>query len=134
MLEIISLRLLVPILEPMNKREIEARLVRFRVAIIELSNKFSANMAGVHFKNQIIRSGTAPRIELAEAMEAESIKDFVHKIKIVLKELRETNVALNIFRDVHLCKDLKHLEDDLRECNELIAIFIASVKTTRKKL
>jgi four helix bundle protein len=125
---------MVPILEPMNKRELEDRLVSFGVAIVELSNKFIPNLAGVHFKDQIIRSGTAPALNYAEAMDAESIKDFVHKIKIVLKELRETNVALKIVRDAQLCKDLKHLEDDLRECNELIAIFIASVKTTRKKL
>jgi four helix bundle protein len=73
-------------------------------------------------------------LNYAEAEDAESIKDFIHKLKIALKELRETNVALRIAGDARLSQDQKLLEAVLYERRELVPIFVSSIKTTKKRL
>ena len=118
----------------MNKKELEERLIKFGVAIIELTEQFKVGQAARHIKSQILRSGTAPALNYAEAQDAESIKDFIHKLKIALKELRETNVALRVAREARLSQDPKLLEGVLCESRELVAIFISSIKTSKKRL
>jgi len=117
----------------MTSSELEMRLINFAVSIIAISGKIKRNYAGMHLAKQIIRSGTSPALNYAEARGAESRKDFLHKIKIVLKELRETLVSLTIIEKSDLMKhDNAELKNALVECNELVAIFVASTKTGMK--
>ncbi|MDA1017743.1 MAG: four helix bundle protein, partial [Planctomycetota bacterium] len=75
-----------------------------------------------------VRSGTAPAPNYGEAQSAESRKDFIHKMKIALKELRETLIWLKIIERKPLC-DPNKMTEITKECDELIAIFVKSVKT-----
>ena len=70
--------------------DIHDRLIDFSVAIINLSESLPKTYAGNHIAGQILRSGTSPAPNYGEARGAESKKDFVHKLGIVLKELNET--------------------------------------------
>ena len=84
--------------------------------------------AGNHISNQLIRSGTSLAPNYGEAQSAESRKDFIPKLKISLKELRETMVWLKIIARTGMTSRDK-TQKVLEECNELIAIFVSSTKT-----
>lgn len=75
-----------------------------------------------------------PLANHAEAQSAESRRDFVHKMRVALKELRETRTWLLLVQRMGLAKDRKALEPLLRESDELIAIFVSSVRTANKNL
>ena len=79
-----------------NKQDLEERLIQFGTLIIRISEGMPRTPAGVHLSGQMLRSGTAPALNYAEAKAAESHRDFTHKIKIVLKEHRETWVNLRM--------------------------------------
>jgi four helix bundle protein len=76
--------------------ELEDRLINFAVRIIRLSSQLPRTPAGKHVAGQILRAGTSPAPNYGEARGAESHADFVHKIRIVLKELHETSIWLRI--------------------------------------
>ena len=116
-----------------SKRDLEERLIDFAVLIIEISESLPNTRAGNHLAGQIVRSGTSPALNYGEAQDAESNQDFIHKIKIVLKELRETFVALKIIKKAKLYNNEAKLKLALTENNELIAIFVVTVKTARSK-
>ena len=78
------------------KIDLENRLIAFAVHIIQLVEKLPNTRTGNHLANQLVRSGTSPALNYGEAQSAESRKDFVHKLKIVLKELRESQICLKI--------------------------------------
>lgn len=118
----------------MNRHELEKRLVDFSGAVIELTNNLRASQASRYMASQLIRSGTSPALNYAEAQEAESIRDFIHKLKITLKELRETHVALKIVDNSNLCRDLSMLKKVLQENDELVAILVSSIKTSKRNL
>ncbi|WP_369618645.1 four helix bundle protein [Flavobacterium sp. CFS9] len=80
---------------------------------------------------QITRSSTSPALNYGEAQSAESKKDFVHKMGICLKELRETYVCLKIIEKANLSTDLENLTKAKTEVNELISIFVTSIKTSK---
>jgi four helix bundle protein len=83
--------------EPQSRAdELEERLIDFAVRIIKLSAKLPRNAAGRHIAGQILRSGTSPAPNYGEARGGESPADFVHKLRIVLKELNETSIWLRI--------------------------------------
>jgi four helix bundle protein len=116
----------------MKKSELEERLINFSVLIIELTGLLQRNYAGTHLTSQIIRSGTSSALNYGEAQSGESKNDFIHKMQIVLKELRETYVCLRIIKKSKLCKSEEKLEILLKENNELISIFVKSVETAKK--
>lgn len=118
----------------MNKNDLENRLVDFAVLIIEIVNELPYSKAGNHLGGQIVRSGTAPALNYGEAQSGESRKDFIHKIKIVLKELRETNVCLKIILKAKLLNSFDKINSALKENNELISIFVKSVETAQRNL
>jgi four helix bundle protein len=118
----------------MSKSDLEERLVKFAVLIIEIAEDLPNTITGKHLAGQMIRSGTSPTLNYGEATSAESKKDFVHKIKIVLKELKETRVALKILTLGKLYSNEDKLEYAVKESNELIAIFITSVNTALKNI
>lgn len=121
----------------MNKSELQERLINFAVLIIEIINELPNTKTGNHLAGQLVRSGTAPALNYGEAQSGESRKDFVHKIKIVLKELRETIVCLNIINKAKLYsgkRDNVNIQKALIENNELISIFVRSVETARRNM
>src|SRR4030095_16840948 len=83
--------------------DLEDRLIEFAVLMIQIADSMNHSMAGNHIGGQIIRSGTHPALHYGEAQSAESRQDFIHKLKVLLKELRETNNALKIIRKSSLC-------------------------------
>ncbi len=120
--------------ERLNRQVLENRLIDFAVLVIEIPQSLSKTKAGNHLSSQIVRSGTSPALNYGEAQDAESTRDFFHKIKIVLKELRETYVCLKIIHRTDLCSAPKKLDSALTECNELVSIFVSSVNSIKKKL
>jgi len=87
---------------------------------------------GKHVGWQLLRSGTSPAPNYGEAQGAESRSDFIHKMKICLKELRETRVWLKIIAKTKLIKPELKLKLIVEENDQLISIFVASIKTARK--
>lgn len=118
----------------MDKFELQERLIGFAVLIIEIVNKIHNNKAGNHLSDQLVRSGTSPALNYGEAPSAESRKDFIHKMKVALKELRETIVSLTIIHRAKLFKLEKKILDALKENNELISIFVKSIETAQKNI
>jgi len=119
--------------DTISKWDLEDRLIDFAILIIDISESLPNTKAGNHLAGQIIRSGTSPALNYGEAQDAESNQDFIHKIKIILKELRETFVALKIIKKAELYKNEDKLKITLKENDELIAIFVATVKTARSR-
>jgi four helix bundle protein len=117
----------------MNRQELENRLINFSLRIIEIVNSIKTIEPGIHLSRQLGRSGTSVALNYGEACEAESRKDFIHKMKIVLKELRETHICLRIIKDgaLHRCS-ISKLDSAILENDELISIFVKSVNTARK--
>ena len=111
--------------------DIQKRLVKFAGRIIRLCDSLPNTKAARHVAGQILRSGTSPAPNFAEARGAESTADFVHKLKIAHKEINETEIWLQIIieADMHSSKKLAPLLD---ECSQLARILSASIKTARK--
>ena len=118
----------------MDKSDLEERLINFAVAIIELANEMPNTKIGNHLSGQVGRSGTSAALNYGEAQSGESRKDFIHKIKVVLKELRETSVCLKIIHWIKLNKSVDKMQTALKENNELISIFVKSVETAQKNI
>jgi four helix bundle protein len=78
------------------KFDLEDRLIKFAVLILDVSEKLPEMRGSVHLAKQLVRSGTAPALQYGEAQSAESRKDFIHKMKVAVKELRETLICLRI--------------------------------------
>jgi len=112
--------------------DLEERLIDFAVRIIKLTEALPHALSGNHIRGQILRSGTAPAPNYGEAQSAESRGDFVHKIKIALKELRETKVWLRMIGKAALIEPVSKLDPLIKENDELISILVASVKTAKK--
>jgi four helix bundle protein len=116
----------------MNQKrfDLEDRLVEFSVAVIDIVEALPPTRAGNHLAGQLVRSGTAPALNYAEAQAAESMNDFIHKMKISLKELRETYVCLKIINRKTLVR-LETCSSVLDEVNQLISIFVKSIATAQ---
>jgi four helix bundle protein len=116
----------------MKTEEIENRLIEFASRIIDLAEALPKRAAAKHLGNQLLRSGTSPALNYGEAQSAESRDDFIHKIRICLKELRETYVCLRLIAKKDWFKE-GMLEPLLIENNELISIFVATTKTASSR-
>ncbi|TVQ12232.1 MAG: four helix bundle protein [Balneolaceae bacterium] len=115
----------------LNHADLEERLVLFSVMVIAESGKIKMKAFSVHLGKQLVRSATSAALNYAEARSAESRRDFIHKMKITLKELRETHVCLKIIGRAQLHRDTQSLVNAIRECDELISIFVKSLHTAR---
>jgi len=115
-----------------KKFDLLDRLIEYAVRIIKVSEKMPATTAGKHVSLQILRSGTSVAANYGEAQSAESRADFIHKLKISLKELRETDVWLRIIEKAELMESISKLASLLKETNELISILFKSIDTARK--
>jgi len=117
----------------MKGEDISDRLVEFSVRIIRLANSLPKNAVGKHISNQLLRSGTSPGANYEEARGAESSADFTHKLRVVLKELRESLYWLKVIEKAKLLPS-KKLENISNETEELSKIIAQSIITARKKL
>ncbi|HMT73428.1 MAG TPA: four helix bundle protein [Chitinophagaceae bacterium] len=118
--------------------DLEDRLVEFASRIIDVVENLPDTRAGNYIAGQLIRCGLAPALLYGEAQGAESPDDFVHKMKIVLKELKESRVCLKLIIKKEMIKPVNRLTGLRNECEELIKIIAKSVETakankTRKK-
>lgn len=96
---------------------------------MQLIEGLPSTKVGNHLAGQMIRCGTAPALLYGEAQGAESRNDFIHKMKIAIKELKETRVCLKL---IEMNVTTESIEDLLRENEELIAIFSKSVVTAKR--
>jgi four helix bundle protein len=115
------------------KYDLEDRLIDFAVRVMGLVEALPTTRIGNHVASQVLRSGTSPAPNYGEAQSAESRRDFIHKMKIALKELRETHVWLRMIERKPLIEPAEKLKPLLGECNELIAIFVSSIRTAEEK-
>lgn len=115
------------------KYDLEERLIKFAVDAIIVCRKLDKEFASEHLSKQLIRSTTSAALNYGEAQSAESSRDFIHKMKLCLKELRESLVNLKIQKGANLIKDMERLDSLLKENNELIAIFVSSIRTSQSK-
>ena len=115
----------------MDKFKLEERLIDFAANIILFTNHVDKSYAGNHLVGQIVRSSTSPALNYGEAQSAESKKDFIHKMGICLKELRETFNCLKIIERANLTSNTALINKLKIEVNELISIFVSSIKTSK---
>lgn len=113
--------------------QIEERLIELAARVVAMSEKLPKSFAGSHIGKQVLRSGTSPAPNFGEARGAESDADFIHKLKIVLKELNETQIWVKILIKSKIVSADK-CGDLLRELGELSRIVNASINSTKKRL
>ena len=112
--------------------DLEERLVDFAVRIIKLAASLPKSPAGKHVAGQIMRSGTSPAPNYGEARGAESHADFVHKVRVVLKELNETSIWLRIIGRSNMLPE-SLIIDITGENKELCRIFASTLATARRR-
>ena len=112
--------------------DLAERLLNFAVRIINLAALLPKTPAGKHIGGQLLRAGTSPGSNYEESRGAESRADFIHKLGIVLKELKESRYWLRLICRARII-DPKRLEDLLNENQELIAIIAKSIVTAKSK-
>jgi four helix bundle protein len=110
--------------------DLEERLIDFAADVIDVVESLPNTKAAAHIAGQLVRSGTAAAPNYAEARSDESRRDFVHKTKVALKELRETSVWLRLIRKKNYGV-FENVGKLISECNELVAIFVSSIKTAK---
>jgi four helix bundle protein len=111
--------------------DLEDRLVKFACICLDICDLLPNTKTGQNLDHQLSKSGTAPALNYGEAQAAESPADFIHKMKLVLKEIRETRISLRIINEKPIVSNDKSVLA-LKECNELMAIFIKSLETAKK--
>jgi len=115
-----------------RKYDLEERLLEFASAVIDVSEKLPNSRAGNHIAGQFLRSGASPYGNHGEAQAPESAEDFIHKMKICLKELRETRRWARLIERKRWLREDPQLVFILSESEELIRIFKASVQTAER--
>ena len=115
-----------------RRYDLEDRLLDFAVNVVELTESLPSTRAGNHIAGQLLRCGTSPLSNHGEVEAAESRKDFLHKLRICLKELRETKRWLRLLSRLKRLGEPANLPACLNEVEELIRIFAASVKTAER--
>jgi four helix bundle protein len=110
--------------------DIQYRLIKYASRIIKVTSSLPKTDAGRHVSLQLLRCGTAPAAHYGEARGAESASDFIHKLKIAVKELNESEVWLQIIVDSTMLTHAQ-LSNLLDESNQLQPILSASIGTVR---
>lgn len=116
-----------------KQRDLGKRLIRYCIMVNSVVENTNDSKSGRYLSGQLIRSGSSPALNYGEACAAESLNDLIHKFKIILKELRESYANLSIIQETPLISDIKLINTALNETNELISIFVASIKTCERK-
>ncbi len=111
--------------------DLEERLLNYAAEIVRLTERLPHSRAGNHVASQLLRSGTSPLPNHGEAQAAESRSDFIHKISICLKELRESRRWLRLILRIPLTREENKTQSLILETEELIRIFAKSIKTAK---
>lgn len=109
--------------------DLEERLMEFAVRVIRVTESMNRSSAGVYVADQLLRSATSPYGHHGEAEGAESRDDFVHKLRVCYKELREARRWLRLVQRAPLVKKPELLTAITTEAEELVRIFAASIRT-----
>lgn len=112
--------------------DLEDRFVEFAARVIDVVEALPNTRAGNYIAGQLVRCGLAPALNYGEAQSAESRDDFIHKMKIILKELKESRVCLKLMSRKQMIKPVKRLDDIKKECEELVSITFTSIATAKK--
>jgi four helix bundle protein len=115
-----------------KKFDLQDRLIDFAVKVIKVTEALPNSRTGNHIRGQLLRCGTSAAANYGEAQSAESRSDFIHKIKIVLKELRETKVWMILIQRAGLIKPEEKIKPIIQENDELISIFVRSEQTAKR--
>ena len=113
-----------------RKFDLEDRLIKFASNCIDIAQSLPKTMAGNHITSQLIRSATSPALHYGKAQAAESRNDFIHKMKVCLKELRETYNCLRLIKMKNWIVE-QNIAPLIIENNELISIFVTRLKTAK---
>lgn len=116
------------------ERDLQQRLVSFASLCIQVKKSAERSFEGDHFGKQLIRSSSSAALNFGEAKGAESDKDFLYKQSIILKELRESQINLQIFDTNNLSNDYSRVMHAIDECDQLVRIFASSILKTKRKL
>ncbi|HSJ68538.1 MAG TPA: four helix bundle protein [Anditalea sp.] len=116
-----------------RKYDLEDRLVLFAANVIKFCNTVPNDFAGTHLKGQLIRSSCSPALNYGEAQSAESKKDFIHKMSISLKELKESRTSIKILDKIQYGDSEKRILI-FKECEELTAIFASIINNTKRNM
>jgi four helix bundle protein len=116
-----------------RKYDLKERFINYTVRIIKVSEALPNTKTGNHIRSQMLKSGTSPAANYGEAQSAESKSDFIHKLKIALKELRETEIWLKVAFRSELIKPAK-LKPIIIETDELISILFKSIETAKANM
>lgn len=116
---------------PERKYDLEDRLIQYSSNVVDMVDTLPSTKAGSYIAGQLIRCGLAPALNYGEAQSAESRSDFVHKMKIGLKELKETRICLKLIVKRKIAGDHELLLD---ENEQLIAIFAKSIETAKNNM
>lgn len=112
--------------------DLEDRLLEFSIRIVKVTRSLERSRAASHIGDQLLRSGTSPYGNHGEVEGAESTDDFIHKLKVCYKELREARRWLRLIQRVPLVPKPHLLDGLIGEAEELVKIFAASIRTMRR--
>jgi four helix bundle protein len=115
-----------------RNRDLDERLLEYASRIVKLVEALPSTIAGRRIGDQLLRCGTSAGANYEEAQGAESKNDFVHKLQIALKELRESNYWLRLLARAEIMQP-DRLAGLIEESNELKAILSKAVATTKGK-
>ena len=118
----------------MKNFDLDERMIDFSIKVIHLTENLPKSNTGIYFSDQLMRSVSSAVLDYSEAQSAESRKDFIHKVKVSLKELRETFSGLRIIERLNNKQPPEDISYLIKENNELISILVKSVKTARKNI
>ncbi len=116
------------------KYQLQNRTKKFAIDIIKLSKLIPNESIGWTLTNQIIRSATSVGANYRAVCRAKSDKDFISKMETVIEEADETLFWLEIVDELHIVNGKNEINRLLKEANELVAIFVSSVKTVKNRL
>jgi four helix bundle protein len=114
-----------------RKYDLEDRIIEFSAKIVHLVDSLPASRAGNYIGGQLIRCGIAPSLMYGEAQGAESRDDFIHKMKLALKELKETRSSQKLIRTIGMVPLSESLNELYKENEQLIAIIGKSIETAK---
>jgi four helix bundle protein len=115
-----------------KKYDLEDRFVDFTCRMIDVVEALPKTRAGNYIAGQLVRSCHSPTFNYGEAQGAESRNDFIHKMSVVLKELKECRTALKVIIKKQMIKPVSKLSPIFQETEELIAIIAKSIETAEK--
>ena len=112
--------------------DLEDRLIGLAVLICKIAEALPRTRMGTHVAGQIMRLATSPAPVYCEAQSAESRGDFIHKLKLCLKEIREVHIWLKFLKRFGIGPN-KAIDYALEETDELKAIFYKSIQTAERR-